>query len=221
MAGLAGLLLLALLALQLITIERQRRIAVRQEQRVLALLEAARPQAQRLRSEADELIPAVTMGLRRADDLVQAFAAQDVPAAIAAAGELAVDLTTGDRARILADRGNQLLAQLQSGDTLGDVQVTSQSVLELVGITGDLRAITANTAEDVDTLTNATVPFVNESLGVQRQLLGIGQLTLESLQQTLDTLEQSLAIQQETLERVRAIEERTDVLVPEPLDPGR
>jgi hypothetical protein len=200
LAAVSVVLMLGLLTVQLITIERQREIAARQEQRVIALLEAGRPQARELR----EAVPALSGGLRRADDLVKALARQDAPAALAAAGELATDLVTGDRARILADRGNDLLAQLQSGDTVGDVEATTRAVLDLLAVTQGLRAIAAQTGTDVDTLTDATLAFQSETLGIQRE--------------TLATLQRSLEIQAETLERVRNIDRRTGALVPQPVE---
>lgn len=214
-AAVPTLLMIGLLAFQLITVERQRRIAVRQEQRVISILEAAKPQAEELRAavpELRELVPDLSSGLSRADDLVRAFARGDAPAALAAAGELAVDLTTGDRARILADRGNQLLAQLQDGDTLGDVQQTAQAVVELLAVVRELQSLAIETSTDVHTLTDATVPFLNESLGIQRELLSIQR-------ETFTILRRSLAVQQETLRRVRNIDRRTGAVAPPPLDP--
>lgn len=174
-AGLMSVLMLGLLGLQLVTVERQRRIAARQEVRARLSLDAVREQAQALLRSGGEVAPKVGAGLERADRLVRAFARADSPEAIAQAGELA--------------------ERLQSADLAGRVELISESVVMLVAQSRDLEAIARETGTDVDVLRAETLEFQRETLGLQRETLGI--------------LQRSLTVQEETLVRIRRIDERT------------
>src|SRR5688500_17941790 len=101
-SGIAGLLMLAMLAAPLVTVERQRQIAARQEQRVQNFLRIAAPTTTRARDSQR----AVMSGLARADDLVRRLRRLDTPEAIAAAGEIAGALEATDAPRSIAAAGS-------------------------------------------------------------------------------------------------------------------
>jgi hypothetical protein len=90
-----ALVQIGLLALNLVDIERQRRIATDQRGQMQALLDSTRPrlqQADPLLREARDAIDPLRAGARRADALVRGLRQTDAPGAIAAAGDLAVQL---------------------------------------------------------------------------------------------------------------------------------
>lgn len=186
-AAIPTVLMIGLLALQLMTVERQRRIAARQEGRAKVSLEAVRDQGGELLRQSRGAVPELGTGLRRADRLVRAIARNDGPRAIAAAGELA--------------------ERLQNADLAGRVEVIARAVVETVMVARDtlavsrqIEAIARDTGADVETLRAVTIRFQRETLGLQRE--------------TLEILRRSLAVQEETLVRVRSIDERTGALVP-------
>jgi hypothetical protein len=195
LGAVATTLMLALLALNLVDIERQRRIAARQEERAQSLAGRHDPDLGGLREGLDRGLPPVRAGLRRADGLVRALVRQDGPAAIAAAGELARDLTRGDRAVSLIDRGTDLVTELQRFDAPRDVNALVDLTAQVLAVSRELEAIARDTRVDADVLRVQTVDFKRKSLALQRRTLAI--------------LERSLAVQEEALEHVRRIDERT------------
>jgi hypothetical protein len=192
----ATTVMIALLTLNLVDIERQRRIAARQEERAQSLAGQHAPDLSRLR----ESLPPVRAGLRRADGLVRALVAHHGPAALAAAGELARDLTRGDRAVSLIDRGTDLVAELQRRDAPRDFDALVDLTSQLLAVSRQLEAVSRETSTDADVLRAQTIDFKRKSLAIQRETLGI--------------LRQSLAVQQETLQHARRIDERTGGAVP-------
>jgi hypothetical protein len=195
LGAVATTLMLALLALNLVDIERQRRIAARQEERVQSLAGQADAGLGDVRAGLKQGLPPVRAGLRRADGLVRALLEHRGPSAIAAAGELARDLTTGNRAVALFDRGNELLAELERSGAAGDVDTLARVVTELLE-TG------RSTQADADVLRAQTIDFKRKSLAIQRE-------TLALQREALGVLHRSLAVQEETLEHARRIDERT------------
>jgi hypothetical protein len=193
--ALATTLMLALLTLNLVDIERQRRIAARQEARVETLVGQARPDFSRARRGLEQGLPPVKAGLRRADRLVRGLLGHGGPAAIEAAGELARDLTAGHRASALVDRGNELLVELQRSGAVDDVDVLPRLTAELLSVSRELAAIGRDTGADADVLRAQTIDFKRKSLAIQRQTLAI--------------LRESLAVQQETLVHARSLDRRT------------
>jgi hypothetical protein len=186
--------MIALLALTLVDIERQRRIAARQEARVESLAGTARPELTRLREGLAKAQPGVRSGLRRADRLVRALLDHRGPSAIAAAGELARDLTAGNRAAGLIDRGTDLLVSLRRTDAVGDIDALTRLSAELLGVTQDLATIGRATRDDAEVLRVQTIRFKKRSLRIQRS--------------TLRILRRSLAVQEETLVHARRIDDR-------------
>jgi hypothetical protein len=200
LAALAMTVMITLLALTLVDIERQRRIAARQEQRVKSLAGTAKPDIARVREGLEKGVPPLKAGLRRADKLVRALVHLDGPQAIAAAGELARDLTAGHRAAGLVDRGTDLIVALRQSDVVGDINTVSEATTDLLSLSRELARIGYETGADVEVVKEQTIAFKRRSLGVQRR--------------TLRILERSLAVQEETLVHVRNIDRRTGALDP-------
>jgi hypothetical protein len=192
--------MIALLTLNLVDIERQRRIAARQEERAQSLAGQDDPNLRDLRAGLDRGLPPVREGLLRADRLVRALLGQRTPAAITAVGELARDLSRGDRAVTLFDRGTDLLAELQRRDAPRDVDALVELTGQLLAVSREIEAIGRDTRDDADVLRTQTVDFKRKSLALQRRTLAI--------------LERSLAVQEETLVHVRRIDERTGAIDP-------
>lgn len=199
-----AVVVIALLGWLAYDIERQRRIAARQEGRVLAALRAAAPVAK----DARTAVPKLAGGLLRADRLVAGLAGQDAPGAIAAAGELARSLQRADSAGAIEDTGrlaraltgsgrlrplladaDRLLARANRADLVGDVATTRR-------LTGELRRLAAH----IDSLVATAVPTLQTSLAIQ--------------QETRDLLRQSLAVQQEALVHTRNLDRRIAILLP-------
>jgi hypothetical protein len=195
LGAVATTLMLALLALNLVDIERQRRIAARQEERAQSLAGQHDSDLTGLRRGLDQGLPPVRAGLRRADRLVRALLGHGTAAAVEAAGELARDLTRGDRTVSLIDRGTDLVTELQRIDTPRDVNVLARIAAELLETGRATRA-------DADVLRAQTVDFKRKSLALQRETIAIQR-------ETLGILRRSLAVQEETLEHARRIDERT------------
>ena len=195
-----AVLMIALLTLNLIDIERQRRIAARQEERAQSLAGQDDPNLRDLRASVDRGLPPVRAGLRRADRLVRGLLGDDTPEAIAAVGELARDLSRGDRAVTLFDRGTDLLTELQRRDAPRDVDALVDLTAQLLAVSRELETIGRATADDADVLRAQTTDFKRKSLAIQRRTLAI--------------LERSLAVQEETLVHVRRIDERTGAVDP-------
>jgi hypothetical protein len=187
--------MIMLLALTLVDIERQRRIAARQETRIESLIGSAQPDIADVRKGLQQGLPPLRNGLLRADGLVRALVRRDGPQAIAAAGELARDLTAGHRAAGLVDRGTDLLVQLQRSDAVGDVDTVAQATTELLALSRELAQIGRDTGEDVDVVRTQTIRFKRHSLRIQRATLAI--------------LRRSLTVQEETLVHARNIDRRT------------
>jgi hypothetical protein len=198
----ATTVLIALLALNLVDIERQRRIAARQEQRAKSLAGQADAGLGDVRAGLEHGLPPVRAGLRRADRLVRSLLGHGGPAAIEAAGELARDLTAGHRASALVDRGNDLLAALQRSDAVADVDLLPRLTVQLLAVTRELAALGRDTSLDADVLRAQTIDFKRKSLALQRE--------------TLVVLRRSLAIQEETLVHVRNLDRRTGGAIPPP-----
>jgi hypothetical protein len=190
----ATTVMIALLTLNLVDIERQRRIAARQEERAQSLAGQHAPDLSRLRDGLDRGLPTVRAGLQRADGLVRALVARHGPAAMAAAGELARDLTRGDRAVSLVDRGTDLINELQRRDAPRDLDSLVDLTAQLLAVSRQIDAVSRDTSTDADVLRAQTIDFKRKSLAIQRETLAI--------------LRQSLA-QQETLVHARRIDERT------------
>ncbi|MEA2180500.1 MAG: hypothetical protein QOG77_3797 [Solirubrobacteraceae bacterium] len=157
--------MIALLTLNLVDIERQRRIAARQEGRVKTLIGAARPDLTRLRDGLDQATPSVRSGLRRADRLVRGLVEKRGPSAIAAAGELA--------------------RSLQRSGAAGDVDTLIQITGRLLDVSYDLAAIGRGTRDDAEVLRVQTIRFKRRSLRIQRQTLRILQRSLAVQEETL------------------------------------
>lgn len=172
--------MLVLLGLQLITVERQRRIAARREGRARESIQAVEGQARAFLREGRDAVPPVQAGLRRADRLVRALSRRHGPRAIAAAGELA--------------------QRLQNADLAGRVQIISRGTVETLTVARRLESIARETGIDVETLRAVTIRFQRRTLRLQRQSLAI--------------LQRSLAVQEETLVRIRRIDERTGGALP-------
>ncbi len=186
-AAIPTLLMIGLLAMQLITVERQRRIAARQEVRARESLDYVRERGQSLLRRGGEAIPRIGDGLARADRLVRELARTDSPEAIAEAGRLA--------------------QRLQDADLAGRVDLIAQAVTMIVDIAADIESLTREgvevareTGSDVEVLKAETLRFQEETLNLQRELLA--------------QFRESVAIQRETLERVRNIDERTGGVIP-------
>lgn len=161
-------LMIGLLALQLVTVERQRRIAARQEGRARVSLNEIEQQARRARSAA----PGLLDGLRRADGLVRALARTDSPEAIAEAGRLAERLRTAD----LAGRV-EIIARA--------VVETVERVRDLEAIARDLEAVARDTGSDVEVLKAETLEFQREILAIQRETLAVLQRSQEIQEELL------------------------------------
>ncbi len=189
-AAVPTLMMIGLLALQLITVERQRRIAARQEGRARVSLQAITDQARRLQDGAPRLLG----GLERADGLVRALARADSPEAIAEAGELAERLQDADlagRVEILARATVETVAHVR------DLEAIARESLDTAR---DTEAVARETGSDVEVLKTQTLDFQRQTLAIQRE--------------TLALLRRSLEIQEELLVRVRNIDERTGAVVP-------
>jgi hypothetical protein len=177
-----GVLILLLLAWQAFDIERQRRVAARQEGRAKALIAALTPAAKQAKAAG----PHLAAGLGRADDLVRRLRATGSPAAIAAAGELARSLQTagapqaidatgqlarallsGDRITTLLDRADALVQRVNGLDTPGDVEATRQLVGDVHEIA---RRMDATLSRSLD-VQQQTLALVTQSLAIQRELL--------------------------------------------------
>jgi tetrahydromethanopterin S-methyltransferase subunit B len=164
-ASLVSLVMIGIQGFQLVTVERQRRIAARQEQRVIMSLETVREQARELRRGVGGAAPQVLAGLERADGLVRGLARNDAPQAIAEAGRLA--------------------QRLQDADLAGRVEVLTRAVLETTERVRELEQITRDTRDDVELLTVETLEFQRETLGIQRELLALLRRSLEIQEELL------------------------------------
>jgi hypothetical protein len=164
-AALGGVAIIVLLALAVADIERQRRIAARQEARIESLVGTATPDLTRLRDGLDGATPGVRSGLKRADRLVRALVEKRGPAAIAAAGDLA--------------------RTLQRSNAIGNVDTLTRVTVDLLGVTQDLAAIARGTRDDADVLRVQTIRFKKRSLRVQRTTLAVLRRSLSVQEETL------------------------------------
>jgi hypothetical protein len=157
-----GVVMIALLALNLVDIERQRRIAARQEGRT-ELVQRAVPQ---VLGKARRAEPALVGGLTRADALVRRLRATGAAGAIAATGVLARDLERQPAPQALAAAGS-LAAHAQQAGLVGDVQA-------LRGLAAELRDLSVQLRDRFDrslAIQEQTLAILRRSLGVQEQTL--------------------------------------------------
>jgi hypothetical protein len=161
-AVLFGVTMIALLTLNLVDIERQRRIAARQEGRA-KLVQHAVPQ---VLGKARRAEPALVGGLTRADALVRRLRATGAAGAIAATGTLARDLERLNAPQAIAAAGS-LAAHAQQADLVGDVQA-------LRDVAGQLRDLSVQLRGRFD-----------HSLAIQQQTLTILRRSLTIQEQTL------------------------------------
>ena len=179
-------IMIALLCLQLITVKSQHDLQVKADRkigalnaRVFPLLDAVAPR---------DLGDARKAG-RDAAGLVRALARADAPEAIAATGELAVELRRANVGDVLAE-GGLLARDLNEGRRLVGLIDRADRFL---GLAEDYEVF-----EDVDRGADVAVDtnaIARETLLIQRE--------------TFKILKQSLAVQTESLQRLRSIDERT------------
>ena len=219
-----GVALVGLLTLQLLDIERQRRVAARQEGRVKEALSLIAPEVDRAR----RALPAVTQGVKRvargakrADGLVRGLRGQDAPGAIAAAGALAKGLNRAGAADALAATGQLArgLDRVDAAAALASTGALAQQLTQggravgaidrLTGLLNRLRA--ADTVGDID----ATRAIAADILRLTRRVYSTSHHTLsanvQSLdvqRQTLELLRESVAIQREVLQHTRSLDRK-------------
>lgn len=168
--ALFGLLMLALLGGQFVTIVQQR--AINAEQRNIARIQRdrARPVLQDSRvlmQRAREAFTPLQQGAARADELIRGLDRADAPAAIAAAGDVATDLAERDRLVQMVDGLNALLADLARRGTVKDVDRVTRIAAELL----DLQRRAYDTNRRSLGVQRRTEAMFRESLAIQRELL--------------------------------------------------
>jgi hypothetical protein len=165
-----ALLQIGLLALTLVDIERQRRIVDDQRKDLESVIAATKPrleQAEPLLREARDALDPLRAAARRADALVRGLRETDAPGALAAVGDLAVQLAQRDRLAALVDRTDRLVADLQRAGTVGSVEEMRDIARRLLDL--QTRAYETN-RRSLATQLRAEA-MLRESLAIQRETL--------------------------------------------------